>query len=256
MTVSSMFRLTKVIKRIATVLLFIFVLLWFGIMGSDKKKEKDHSSSSSPQLTFVQGNDTAVPPGYEPCLNASTGVYNPLASMKVADTGSGNVNSGRFGNTRNNGSKFHGGIDLAAEPGTPAYAVAGGRVVKVVNTAEDGEAYENVGGGYGNYVVVESVVDGKTVQMYYAHLSDVNVSPGQVIQAGSAIATTGRTGNAWNVPNAHLHFEVREGGSSVNPEPYLNGGVSSSGDFVDVVCDNRKAAPAANDYAIPLTPNF
>jgi murein DD-endopeptidase MepM/ murein hydrolase activator NlpD len=44
------------------------------------------------------------------------------------------------------------------------------------------------------------------------------VVPGQEVRKGDLLAFSGATGR---VTSAHLHFEVRIGGSTVNPYPYL-----------------------------------
>lgn len=241
--ISSAFRLTKVIKRVAAALLLIAIVLYLGPSGCGETAPGTFVRSSG-TVYDVSGN-TAQTSGSTPCMDSKTGRCNPLSYMDVADTGGGNVNSGRFGLTRNGGTRFHAGIDLDAEVGTSVHSVADGTVVAVYSDAKwDGTAdHESEGGGYGNYVLVRSVIDGREVDILYAHLdvNGVGVRPGQTVSAGSRLGRTGRTGNAWNVANPHLHFEVRDTatGKAVNPEPYLNGQVSESGAFVNVACDNR-----------------
>ena len=74
-------------------------------------------------------------------------------------------------------------------------------------------------------MIVESEVDGKTVQIYYAHMSGyANVVKQQTVSAGTVIGYVGSTGNS---TGNHLHFEVRElqangAFKAVNPGPYLD----------------------------------
>ncbi len=115
--------------------------------------------------------------------------------------------SSQYGNRNNptgNGNQFHQGVDFAAPSGTPIYAVSGGTV----------EQAGDAGDGYGNMVRVSS---GNTVT-YYAHQSAVNVGVGDTVEAGDQLGTVGSTGNS---TGPHLHFEVRNNGSSIEPLAYL-----------------------------------
>ncbi|GAA3225880.1 M23 family metallopeptidase [Streptomyces thermocoprophilus] len=101
----------------------------------------------------------------------------------------------------------HTGQDFAVPKGTPVRAVGPG-TVRVVSC----------GDAYGNQVVVRHA-DGYFTQ--YAHLSRVDVRPGQRVVAGQRLGTAGATGNA---TGPHLHFEVRVTpylGSAVPPLPWL-----------------------------------
>lgn len=99
---------------------------------------------------------------------------------------------------------FHAGVDLAAPVGLGVRATADG----IVTTA----AYS---GAYGKLIVVDH---GNGLSTYYAHLSRIDVIPGQEVRMGQTIGATGATGR---VTSPHLHYEVRIGGSPVNPYPYL-----------------------------------
>lgn len=99
---------------------------------------------------------------------------------------------------------FHTGVDLSAGVGTPVKAAADG----VVSVAE-------VYSGYGRLVVVDH---GNGLQTYYAHLSHINVVPGQEIRRGQIVALSGASGR---VTSPHLHYEVRQGGTPINPYIFL-----------------------------------
>jgi murein DD-endopeptidase MepM/ murein hydrolase activator NlpD len=99
---------------------------------------------------------------------------------------------------------FHTGVDIQASFGTPVHAAADGVVLLAEFT-----------GGYGKLVAVEH---GGGMRTMYAHLSRYNVVPGQEVRRGDVIAYSGSTGAS---TGPHLHFEVRMGGSPVNPYPYL-----------------------------------
>ena len=98
----------------------------------------------------------------------------------------------------------HSGVDLEAPMGTPVRVAADGIVVHA-----DWE------GGYGRLIIVDH---GNGVQTYYGHLSRFDVVPGQEVRRGDVIARSGASGR---VTSPHLHYEVRMGGTPVNPYPYL-----------------------------------
>jgi murein DD-endopeptidase MepM/ murein hydrolase activator NlpD len=99
--------------------------------------------------------------------------------------------------------KFHKGMDIAMPVGNDVPAPQAGRVTSA------GEAP-----GYGLTVVI----DHGSFSTRYAHLSKIDVKPGDAVQAGQVIAQSGATGR---VTGAHLHLEVLEQGQSVNPAEKL-----------------------------------
>ena len=98
---------------------------------------------------------------------------------------------------------FHFGIDLAATAGTPVSSVDAGQA-EVLSPSGGG-------GGYGLHVVVHHA---QGVATMYAHLADVVISQGQVVQGGTVLGHEGSTGLS---TGPHLHFEVREAGIAVDP---------------------------------------
>lgn len=107
-------------------------------------------------------------------------------------------------------SKFHSGIDLLANPGTPVLAVAAGTV-----------AFAGSQANYGKLVVVNHQGGRQT---RYAHLADVKVRIGQTVKQGDSLGTVGATGRP-DTEKSHLHFEVRysspQGWVAQDPVPNL-----------------------------------
>lgn len=99
--------------------------------------------------------------------------------------------------------KFHEGLDFAADTGTPVYATADGRV----NVAERK-------GGYGNCV---DISHGYNYLTRYAHLSEICVDEGQQVRRGDLIGRVGSTGKSIG---PHLHYEVRFKDEPQNPVNY------------------------------------
>jgi len=100
---------------------------------------------------------------------------------------------------------FHSGVDIAAVTGTPVRATADGIVVTA----------EYSGGGYGKLICIDH---GGGMETCYAHLSRIDVLPGQEVRMGQFIGATGATGR---VTSPHLHYEVRVGGSPIDPHSFL-----------------------------------
>nr|MBA3431050.1 M23 family metallopeptidase [Actinomycetota bacterium] len=96
------------------------------------------------------------------------------------------------------------GVDIGAPYGAPVIAADTGVV-----------AFAGEMSGYGNAIVVEH---GGGLATTYNHLSSFSVGGGQGVSRGEVIGAVGCTGYC---TGPHLHFEVRVGGSPVDPMPYL-----------------------------------
>lgn len=106
------------------------------------------------------------------------------------------------------GARGHKGMDIAGPWGTPIVAAADGQVIEA-------NATDSWGYSWGYYVLI---YHNGTYSTRYAHMSSVAVSTGQYVTAGTIIGYEGNTGNSFG---AHLHFEVYENGTRVNPARFL-----------------------------------
>jgi murein DD-endopeptidase MepM/ murein hydrolase activator NlpD len=101
---------------------------------------------------------------------------------------------------------YHKGIDLAANAGTPIYAVRDG-VVRVAS-------YEYGGAGY--YV---SLGHDGGYSSIYMHMTRYIVKVGQHVKAGDIIGYVGSTGGS---TGNHLHLGIAKNGTYVNPRLYFD----------------------------------
>ncbi|MDR0821962.1 MAG: peptidoglycan DD-metalloendopeptidase family protein [Oscillospiraceae bacterium] len=99
----------------------------------------------------------------------------------------------------------HQGVDFACKVGTPIYACASG----TVSSAKDARD------GYGMRVIIDHPSGLRTL---YAHMSQIYVKAGQVVTQGECIGLVGMTGY---VTGPHVHLEVRNGNTFLDPLNYV-----------------------------------
>lgn len=100
--------------------------------------------------------------------------------------------------------RFHPGVDLAADKGTPVIAPADGYI-----------RYAGRHGGYGNFVKINHKYGYETC---YGHLNKIYVRNGQYIKRGDKIGEVGSTGLS---TSNHLHYEVYYNGKTLNPDQFF-----------------------------------
>jgi murein DD-endopeptidase MepM/ murein hydrolase activator NlpD len=100
--------------------------------------------------------------------------------------------------------RFHYGIDIAADAGTPIGCFADGTVTAVGDSSS-----------YGKYLIVEHAGGFSTL---YAHCSRIIAASGQTVKEGDTIAEVGETGVA---TGPHLHLELHQGERYLNPIYYV-----------------------------------
>ena len=96
--------------------------------------------------------------------------------------------------------RFHAGLDIGASWGSPIVAAGDGEVVAA-----------GWAGGYGREVRIAHA--GGIVSLY-GHMSSIVASPGSYVRQGQVIGYVGSSGLS---TGPHVHFEVRENGTPVNP---------------------------------------
>ncbi len=104
------------------------------------------------------------------------------------------------------GGAMHAGLDFTGDHGSPILAAAPGRI-----------SHSGRQSGYGNTIEIDH---GHGIMTRYAHLSGLDARVGQTVTAGQQVGRMGSTGRS---TGTHLHFEVRVGGTPVNPRRFLEG---------------------------------
>lgn len=145
-----------------------------------------------------------------------TGIFVPLAlasENSIQGPTLGKVSS--FYGTRED--PFHGhkanhmGLDIAADAGTPIYAMQEGIV-----------SFSGKKGGYGNCVKIDHffylVPELPQVTTLYGHMSKIYVKEGELVRRGQVIGLIGSTGRS---TGPHLHYEVFYKGKNIDPVEYL-----------------------------------
>ena len=106
--------------------------------------------------------------------------------------------------------RIHTGIDITTEEGAEVFAAADGEVTRVFSHPYFGKS-------------VEITHNGGIVSVYSNLAADkVSVKVGDTVKAGDKLGTVGDTSLTELADEAHLHFEIKVGGVSVNPLDYIS----------------------------------
>lgn len=103
--------------------------------------------------------------------------------------------------------RLHAGIDLAGAYGSPVLATAEGVVT-----------HAGWMSGYGRLVTIKHEYG---IETRYGHMSQIRVNVGDRVSRGDRIGDMGNSGRS---TGTHLHYEVRTGGSPVNPMTFIKAG--------------------------------
>ena len=101
----------------------------------------------------------------------------------------------------------HPGLDIAVPVGTMVRASGGATVNQIGDDPE-----------YGLYVLLDHPEEYQTM---YGHLSRIIVTDSQTVQAGEVLGLSGNSGRS-TAP--HLHFEIRQRGTSLDPRTMVKQG--------------------------------
>ena len=96
--------------------------------------------------------------------------------------------------------EFHTGVDMAFVYGTPVVAIQ-----RAVITSVD---YNDISGHFVRYRTMDGLIVG------YAHLSQIFVEVGEIVEQGAVVAYTGNSGRS-TAP--HLHVSIWQNGVLVDP---------------------------------------
>lgn len=122
------------------------------------------------------------------------------------------LKNGAYGMVREDGRRYHGGIDIrpvlrdetSQEPLDSVYAIADGQVVYVNRHPQNSS--------FGRYVVLLHHIPSLKAYSVYAHLDAIHRSilPGKKVTAGTTLGQMGRSSNCYKIPvaQAHLHLEI------------------------------------------------
>lgn len=133
------------------------------------------------------------------------------------------INSGYGYRVINGVEGFHAGLDLYAVSGTQVLSPADGTVIRVKFSTYNPETKTGACGG--EMIIDHGTIDGKKIRTRYCHIRENKVEEGDKVVRGQVIALSGGAKNekgAGNSSGAHLHWEVYENGSTVNPKSYFD----------------------------------
>lgn len=128
-------------------------------------------------------------PKTEPVLSGADKFRWPISGRVIID----------FANSKGTG------INIEAPEGAAVRSAENGQVIYAGSGVE----------GYGNLILIRHP---NGYVSAYAHLKDMNVAKGTVVNRGDSIGTAGKTGS---VSKPQLHFELRKGATPVDPLPLL-----------------------------------
>lgn len=170
------------------------------VVADDSQKTETKTVNRTINETVDKSETTDIP------VNASMNGYafNQIMQRPV----SGEITS-EFGFREHpvyGGERFHTGLDIGVEEGTPVKSAFAGKV-----------SFAGYDDSFGNYVEISH---GNNIKTLYCHLQSIYADKNDLVEAGQTIGFVGQTGVA---TGPHLHFEIRINGISYDPYiAYIN----------------------------------
>lgn len=208
---------------------FAFATVGSPILFSESPASANASSTTTASKATIDGQHLTSAPGKEPAIDR--GSVQGLTATELYAIESGGLdyvvnNSGPIRWPFNYAvpinspfgyrvapcpgcSTFHRGTDFDTGDKAPVFSVAAGTV-----TASE------MAGSYGQYIAIDSTVNGKTFTAIYAHLTanSETVQVGDTVTEGEMIGLTGSTGES---TGPHLDFEIDIDGTAVDSFVWL-----------------------------------
>jgi len=162
--------------------------------------------TAAPAQTNLAATTPAPAPVAETPAPVQTASISPAASAEPAMSGSDKFRWPASGRVITDFAASRGtGINIDVPEGSPVKAAENGTVIYVGSGVE----------GYGNLILIRHP---NGYVSAYAHLKNMSVDKGAVVNRGDSIGSVGQTGS---VSKPQLHFELRKGATPVDPVPLL-----------------------------------
>lgn len=177
-----------------------------GTVGALKPLAQISRDSLANMRGFVRRQDATVSDQSSGASNAGVSpVHVRQAELKNADNFPLTLPTLGYFTREYSTAQGHLGVDIAGKEGSPVVAAAAGEVVFADWTYD-----------YGYQMII---AHGEGYMTVYKHNQALLKTVGSVVKRGEMIALLGNTG--WTSRGPHLHFEVWQDGTALNPNNYL-----------------------------------
>jgi len=193
--------------------------------GSSSSGSSGSNNNNAPQEPPGPGNTGGITSPVKPTPTPCPG--DPVKNPKICPSSPGNIKGGTYGCTRKAntvcdgvlGKKKHGGVDVVLPLFETISTMYSGTVVAKRTNFEYNQYAAN---SFGNFVEIESVINGEIIRIKYCHLGYVAPEVTGYISQGFPFALSGKSGNAARegvTPHLHLQAKKKVGDNWVEIDP-------------------------------------